>query len=94
VVWFGHIGDGNVHINILKPATLQKDEFIKECRKVDTLLYDLVGKFDGAISAEHGVGLAKKSYLTYSRSKEEIEIMKKIKLAFDPDNIINPGKIF
>lgn len=94
VVWFGHIGDGNVHINILKPATMSKDDFITECRKVDTLLYELVSKYDGAVSAEHGVGLAKKSFLQFSRSPAEIEIMKKIKAAFDPDNIINPGKIF
>lgn len=94
VVWFGHIGDGNVHINILKPESLNKEDFITECRKVDTLLYTLVQKYDGAISAEHGVGLAKKSFLEFSRSPAEIEIMRKIKAAFDPDNIINPGKIF
>ena len=63
-------------------------------RKVDAMLYDLVSKYDGAVSAEHGVGLAKKPFLTYSRAPAEIEIMKKIKAAFDPDNIINPGKIF
>lgn len=94
VVWFGHIGDGNVHINILKPANLSKDAFIAECRKVDTLLYELVERYNGAISAEHGVGLAKKPFLSHSRTGPEIEIMKKIKAAFDPDNIINPGKIF
>jgi FAD/FMN-containing dehydrogenase len=94
VVWFGHIGDGNVHINILKPDTLSKEQFIEECRKVDTLLYGLVARYDGAISAEHGVGMAKKQFLSFSRSQAEIEIMKKIKAAFDPDNIINPGKIF
>ncbi len=94
VVWFGHIGDGNVHINILKPANMEKPAFLAECRKVDTLLYELVARYDGAISAEHGVGLAKKPFLNYSRTSAEIEIMKKIKAAFDPDNIINPGKIF
>lgn len=94
VVWFGHIGDGNVHINILKPSHLSTDSFISECQKVDRLLYELVAKYDGAISAEHGVGLAKKSFLSFSRTLPEIEIMKKIKSVFDPDNIINPGKIF
>lgn len=94
VVWFGHIGDGNVHINILKPQDIKKEDFIAECRKVDSLLYSLVQKYDGAISAEHGVGLAKKPFLEFSRSQTEIEIMRKIKAAFDPDNIINPGKIF
>ncbi|MCB9073459.1 MAG: FAD-binding oxidoreductase [Bdellovibrionaceae bacterium] len=94
VVWFGHIGDGNVHINILKPDSLDKQKFIEQCREVDVPLYELVARFQGAISAEHGVGMAKKSFLHFSRSPVEIEIMKKIKAAFDPDNIINPGKIF
>lgn len=93
VVWFGHIGDGNLHINILRPAGMSKEEFVKECRKVDLLVFEAVKKYQGSISAEHGVGLTKKSFLTYSRSASEIEIMKGIKKVFDPDNIMNPGKV-
>lgn len=93
VVWFGHIGDGNLHINILRPEGMAKDEFVKECRKVDELVFKAVKKQNGSISAEHGVGLTKKSFLTYTRSPEEIELMKGIKRVFDPDNILNPGKV-
>lgn len=94
VVWFGHIGDGNLHINILRPPGMTKEEFVGECRKVDNLVFETVQKFNGSISAEHGVGLSKKSFLKYSRSTEEIELMRQIKAIFDPDHIINPGKIF
>ncbi len=94
VVWFGHIGDGNLHINILRPTDMTKDIFVAECRKVDELVFQTVQKHDGSISAEHGVGLSKKSFLKYTRSESEIKIMKEIKKIFDPNGIINPGKIF
>lgn len=93
VIWFGHIGDGNLHINILRPEGMTKEDFVKECRKVDTMVFDTVKKYKGSISAEHGVGLTKKSFLTYTRSEAEIEIMRGIKKVFDPDNIMNPGKV-
>lgn len=94
VVWFGHVGDGNLHINILKPEKLTKEIFVNECRKVDALVFETVSKYKGSISAEHGVGLTKKSFLSYTRSQNEIDIMKGIKSIFDPDGILNPGKIF
>jgi len=94
VVWFGHIGDGNLHINILRPEGMTKEVFVQECRKVDKLVFDSVKKQNGSISAEHGVGLSKKSFLTYTRSQAEVDMMKGIKKVFDPDHIINPGKVF
>lgn len=94
VVWFGHIGDGNLHINILRPQNMSKEEFVKECQKVDAHVFQTIAKHNGSISAEHGVGLTKKPFLQYTRSAAEVEIMKGIKKVFDPDNIINPGKIF
>jgi FAD/FMN-containing dehydrogenase len=94
VVWFGHVGDGNLHINILRPAGMSKEDFVRECRQVDELVFAAVKKFSGAISAEHGVGLSKKSFLSFTRSAEEIELMKGIKKVFDPDGIMNPGKLF
>ncbi|AGH96058.1 FAD-binding oxidoreductase [Pseudobdellovibrio exovorus] len=93
VVWFGHIGDGNLHINILRPEGMTKEQFVAECRKVDEMVFKAVQKQAGSISAEHGVGVTKRSFLTYTRSPEEIEIMKGIKKVFDPDNIMNPGKV-
>ena len=94
IVWFGHIGDGNLHLNILKPSNLGKDEFLAKCQIVNRSVFETVQKYDGSISAEHGVGMTKKPYLGYTRSKEEISYLKAIKQVFDPNNIINPGKIF
>jgi FAD/FMN-containing dehydrogenase len=93
IVWFGHIGDGNVHLNILKPATLAKEEFFSHCQKVSQWVFEIVQKYEGSISAEHGVGLLKQPYLSYTRSEEEIAYMKAIKQAFDPKGIMNPGKV-
>ncbi|MBX2987326.1 MAG: FAD-binding oxidoreductase [Bdellovibrionaceae bacterium] len=94
VVWFGHIGDGNLHINILRPADLSKEQFVRECRAVDGLVFEAVRRQRGSISAEHGVGLTKKTFLNYTRSDAEVELMRGVKRVFDPDNIINPGKVF
>lgn len=92
-VWFGHIGDGNLHINILKPKDMQTEDFLKECKKVDEIMFSMIEKFQGSISAEHGVGLTKKPFLRHTRSEAEIQLMRKIKAVFDPDSILNPGKI-
>lgn len=94
VVWFGHVGDGNMHINILKPASLSKEVFLDKCLHVNDLLFDVIRKMGGSISAEHGVGLVKKPFLQFSRTAAEIDLMRGIKKTFDPDNIMNPGKIF
>ena len=94
VVWFGHIGDGNLHLNILKPDNLTKDEFFAQCTTVNQWVFETVQKYNGSISAEHGVGMTKRDYLHYSRSAEEIAYMQAIKAIFDPNGIMNPGKIF
>ncbi|WP_160077025.1 FAD-binding oxidoreductase [Pseudomonas sp. 8AS] len=94
VVWFGHIGDGNLHLNILKPENLSKDEFFAKCAIVNKWVFETVQKYNGSISAEHGVGMTKRDYLHYSRSPAEIGYMKAIKAVFDPNGIMNPGKIF
>jgi len=94
IVWFGHIGDGNVHLNILKPDELPMNEFQARCGSVNQWVFEIVQRYGGSVSAEHGVGLLKKDYLHYSRSAAEIAIMREIKKAFDPHGIMNPGKIF
>ncbi|MFN7730049.1 MAG: FAD-binding oxidoreductase [Bdellovibrio sp.] len=94
VIWFGHIGDGNLHVNILRPAGMSKEEFVKECRKVDALVFESIQQAHGSISAEHGVGLTKKPFLQFTRSVGEIAMMRGMKQSFDPDSIMNPGKIF
>lgn len=94
ICWFGHIGDGNLHLNILKPADLSKDEFFAKCQVVNKYVFDTVKKYNGSISAEHGVGMTKKPYLDYTRSDTEIGYMKALKQVFDPNNVMNPGKLF
>lgn len=94
VLWYGHIGDGNLHLNILKPEALTKEEFFAKCAAVNKWVFETVEKYNGSISAEHGVGMTKRDYLQYSRSPAEIEYMKAVKAVFDPNGIMNPGKIF
>ncbi len=93
IVWYGHIGDGNLHLNILKPEHLDKATFFTKCGQVNEAVFDIVADLGGSISAEHGVGLLKKPYLPYSRSKEEIAYMGAIKQVFDPNGVMNPGKL-
>ncbi len=93
-VCFGHVGDGNVHLNLLKPDSMEKDEFYARAHEVVVILYQTLEKFGGSVSAEHGIGYVKKQYLIYSRSEKEIEFMKQIKTVFDPNGVVNPGKIF
>ena len=94
VVWYGHIGDGNLHLNILKPENLQIEEFKARCSEVSTDVFDAIKTLGGSVSAEHGVGTLKAPYLGYSKSDSEIDAMRAIKAIFDPDGILNPGKVF
>ncbi|MCK4665668.1 2-hydroxy-acid oxidase, partial [Candidatus Dependentiae bacterium] len=90
---FGHAGDGNIHVNILKEEIPDSDwhELTPRLRKD---IFQLAVKLGGEITGEHGIGYAKKDYLSLSTSQVEIDLMKKIKKVFDPNNILNPGKIF
>ena len=94
VIWYGHIGDGNLHLNILKPANMDKAEFFEHCAAVNEQVFALTNSLKGSISAEHGVGLLKRDYLAYSRSAEEIAYMRAIKALFDPNQVLNPNKLY
>ncbi|SHK32934.1 glycolate oxidase, subunit GlcD [Marinobacter antarcticus] len=94
IIWFGHIGDGNLHLNILKPENMAKEDFFEKCQQVNKWVFEIVEKYQGSVSAEHGVGMTKKPYLQYTRSEAEIAYLRGIKQVFDPKGIINPGKIF
>jgi len=94
VAVFGHVGDGNLHVNVLKPHDMPDLDFWNECHRSDSIIFDTVKRYAGSISAEHGVGLLKRDFLTYTRSPAEIELMRAIKTVFDPKGIMNPGKIF
>ena len=94
VCWYGHIGDGNLHLNILKPDDLSIDEFYAQCHGISPILFDAVRARRGSISAEHGVGLLKRDFLEFSRSRAEVELMRALKAVFDPNGVMNPGKLF
>ncbi|MBV1959407.1 MAG: FAD-binding oxidoreductase [Pseudomonadales bacterium] len=85
---FGHLGDGNIHLVV----TLKSDK-TSEKDAVEEIVYSELSGRGGSVSAEHGIGLQKKYFLSYTRSKEEIELMKVIKQALDPHGILNPGKV-
>jgi len=91
---FGHLGDGNVHINFLNQDFEEKVRWEAKIEKVLQKLFKRAIFMGGKISGEHGIGLVKKAYLPLVLSQQEIDIMKELKLTFDPKNILNPGKIF
>lgn len=90
---FGHIGDGNLHVNVMKPDALGKDQFLALTHDVDRDLFGLVRQHRGSVSAEHGIGLLKRDWLGHSRSPAELELMRQLKRALDPRGILNPGKV-
>ena len=94
VIWFGHIGDGNLHISILRPEGMAADDFVARCEHATDLLVDVLARHDGSISAEHGIGLVKKPWLERMRGAAEVEAMRGIRRVFDPAGILNPGKVF
>lgn len=92
VASFGHAGDGNIHVNLMvKPGNA--DEMAR-AHAAERLLFERVVALDGSISGEHGIGFAKKPYIGLELSPEEIALMQRVKAAFDPNGILNPGKIF
>ncbi|HEY0421485.1 MAG TPA: FAD-binding oxidoreductase [Acetobacteraceae bacterium] len=87
-LYFGHIADSNIHLNVLQvPDGPTKQQ-------IDAVVYARVREFGGSVSAEHGIGLLKKPYLPYSRTPVELEVMRRVKAALDPEGILNPGKVF
>ena len=93
ICWFGHIGDGNLHLNVLKPPDLGMADFYARCHAISPKLFELVRERGGSISAEHGVGLLKRDFLGYSRSAVEIDVMRAVKAVLDPNGVMNPGKL-
>lgn len=89
---FGHVGDGNIHVNIM--VTPGDDDEIRRAHEAEGDLFRGVVAMDGSISGEHGIGFAKKKYMTLELSQDEIDLMKRVKAAFDPHGILNPGKMF
>jgi len=92
-VIFGHLGDGSLHYNISAPEGISDDIFLENAPEINRIVYDSVAAFNGTISAEHGLGALKREELVQYKPEIEIAMMKKIKAAFDPKNLMNPGKI-
>ena len=88
MVTFGHLGDGNIHLVLTVGSHEPRD-----VHRVEKIVYEALGRHGGVISAEHGIGLEKRAFLGHSRSPQEIALMKTLKKALDPKNILNPGKI-
>jgi FAD/FMN-containing dehydrogenase len=93
IVAFGHVGDGNVHFNISQPKEMSEREFATREDALSDAVYGVVSAFKGSISAEHGIGTAKRELLRRFRGLEELAMMAAIKQALDPKNILNPGKV-
>src|SRR5260370_14261762 len=89
----GHVGDGNLHFNCQAPAGWDKARFMPHAEAISGAIYDLVVAYGGSISAEHGIGRIKIDELAHYRSKVELDTMRTLKRALDPQNIMNPGKV-
>jgi len=93
IICFGHLGDGNLHYNTYVEGRLRSDAAAREAHDVTTVIYDIVKEYKGSFSAEHGIGIAKVEELKRYKDPVEVELMRTVKRALDPLNIMNPGKV-
>lgn len=93
VTGYGHVGDGNLHLNIWNPRSASNEEHLRIEKEIEPYIYELVRDLRGSISAEHGLGAMKASHIHYSKSPTLVNMMKKIKDIFDPNGILNPYKV-
>ncbi len=91
---FGHLGDGNVHYNLTQPAAMAPEDFFAKQKEIQQHVHDVALSLGGSISAEHGIGLAKLEELVRVKDPLELDLMRKLKAALDPEGLLNPGKIF
>ena len=87
---FGHLGDGNIHYNVIQPTGADKADFLKRSDEVNAAV---VKKYGGSISAEHGIGVVKRELLPSVKDPVALDLMRSLKGMLDPKNILNPGKV-
>lgn len=92
-VTFGHLGDGNIHFNLTQPEGADKKEFLSQWHTVNAHVHDLVAAMGGSFSAEHGIGQLKTGEMIRLKSETELDLMRAVKTALDPENRLNPGKV-
>jgi len=90
---FGHLGDGNIHYNVSQPLGMDRSIFLSSWETLNAAVHEIVLDLGGSISAEHGIGRLKRDLLPHVKQPLELELMRKIKSAFDPNGILNPGKL-
>jgi FAD/FMN-containing dehydrogenase len=90
---FGHLGDGNLHYNVAAPSGEDARTFLEKTAAINRIVHDRVVALGGSISAEHGIGQLKRDELRHYADPLDLELMRRIKCAFDPDGILNPGKV-
>ena len=90
---FGHLGDGNIHFNLSVPKGADNTAFLARWESVSRAVHDLVHRFGGSISAEHGLGVMKRDEILRYKSQTEMDVMRALKRTLDPNNILNPGKV-
>ena len=90
---FGHLGDGNIHYNVSQPPGIERAIFLSQWDALNAAVHEIVLDLGGTISAEHGIGRAKRELLVHAKQPIEIELMQRIKAVFDPNGILNPGKM-
>ena len=90
---FGHVGDGNIHFNLTQPAGTDKAAFLAEWERFNRIVHDIVAAMNGSIAAEHGIGLIKRDELLLYKDPVAVDLMRTLKRALDPHNVLNPGKV-
>jgi len=90
---FGHMGDGNIHFNLSQPVGMERHAFLHEWHRFNLIVHDLVVAMHGSIAAEHGIGLIKRDELAHYKDEVAMDLMRTIKRALDPMDLLNPGKV-